>query len=110
MWATPRASRRATFPRFMPLAPPAARLSRACEPLDARDHPSVTRWLSRQNRGSVAADRGSREETCTSQPFAPRGPAEVVAAGLSGGEDVKFDYKKYVHNMMVGKPLVSMRV
>ena len=31
-------------------------------------------------------------------------------AGLSGGEDVKFDYKKYVHNMMVGKPLVSMRV
>lgn len=84
MWATPRASRRATFPRFMPLAPPAARLSRACEPLDARDHPSVTRWLSRQNRGSVAADRGSREETCTSQPFAPRGPAGVVAAGLSG--------------------------
>ena len=82
--ATPRASRRATFPRFMPLAPPAARLSRACEPLDARDHPSVTRWLSRQNRGSVAADRGSREETCTSQPFAPRGPAGVVAAGLSG--------------------------
>ena len=70
----------------MPLAPPAARLSRACEPLDARDHPSVTRWLSRQNRGSVAADRGSREETCTSQPFAPRGPAEVVAAGLSGGD------------------------
>ena len=68
----------------MPLAPPAARLSRACEPLDARDHPSVTRWLSRQNRGSVAADRGSREETCTSQPFAPRGPAGVVAAGLSG--------------------------
>lgn len=68
----------------MPLAPPAARLSRACEPLDARDHPSVTRWLSRQNRGSVAADRGSREETCTSQPFAPRGPAGVVTAGLSG--------------------------
>jgi len=81
VWATPRASRRATFPRFMPLAPPAARLSRACEPLDARDHPSVTRWLSRQNRGSVAADRGSREETCTSQPF---GPAGVVTAGLSG--------------------------
>ena len=68
----------------MPLAPPAARLSRACEPLDARDHPSVTRWLSLQNRGSVAADRGSREETCTSQPFAPRGPAGVVTAGLSG--------------------------
>jgi len=69
----------------MPLAPPAARLSRACEPLDARDHPSVTRWLSRQNRGSVAADRGSREETCTSQPFAPHcGPAGVVTAGLSG--------------------------
>ena len=84
VWATPRASRRATFPRFMPLAPPAARLSRACEPLDARDHPSVTRWLSRQNRGSVAADRGSREETCTSQPFAPRGPTGVVTAGLSG--------------------------
>ena len=31
-------------------------------------------------------------------------------AGLSGGDEVRFDYKKYVHNMMVGKPLVSMRV
>ena len=60
------------------------RVFRACEPPDARDHPSVTRWLSRQNRGSVAADRGSREETCTSQLLAPRGPAGVVASGLSG--------------------------
>ena len=31
-------------------------------------------------------------------------------AGLTGGDEVSFDYQKYVHNMMVGKPLTSMRV
>lgn len=31
-------------------------------------------------------------------------------AGLTGGDGVTFDYRKYVHNMMVGKPLTTMRV
>ena len=71
-----RGERRATFPRFMPLAPPAARLSRACEPLDARDHPSVTRWLSRRiglRRGRSRFARRDLHEPAVRAPRTRRG-------------------------------------
>ena len=29
-------------------------------------------------------------------------------AGFSSDVDLKFDYRKYIHNIMVGKPLTSM--
>ena len=33
----------------------------------------------------------------------------AASAGLGGGDDVRFDYRKYVRNMMIGTPLESMR-
>ena len=95
--ARPRARCRATFARGMTPATAAECLPPAREPLDARDHRAVTRWLSRQNRASVAADRGSREETCTSQPFAPRRPTGIVAAGQSGVDPTSNDTPRESH-------------
>ena len=52
---------------------------------------------------------------CCDQPFASPDRLDqnefdefLKQAGFSSDVDLKFDYRKYIHNIMVGKPLTSM--